>query len=189
MSNYDSTTPDFGDIKVTRAGTSRTSNPGSNQLRTAPPVRTGSPVVTTSIVPEVIAPKKRSLARFWWLPVLAVLGISAAVWGRNYYQHRYVGTDFWAQVSETQELTPVQRRGMDGEIIEDMWGVDYRVTGVNAAGDSREFEFVSRGEDTSRMPQPGSWVVMSVNADNLVRNQHVVPESEVPANVLAALRH
>jgi hypothetical protein len=76
---------------------------------------------------------------------------------------------------------------MDGQPMEGMFGVDYVVTGANLAGDVREFSFAYRGEDTSTMAQPGAWVVMSVNYENLVLNQHVVPESEVPAAVRTAL--
>jgi len=179
----DLNTPDFGGIKVVRTSGGR---PVAT-MDTVTQVETESvtPVVTTTST-EPIAPRKSWLARFWWLPVLALLAIGAAIWGRNYYESRYVGTEYWAQIPATFDVTPHELTTMDGEGSGDM-GVDYVVTGFNEAGESRQLEFTVRGENAADMPQPGSFVELSAS-DQLVVSHRVVSESEVPTNVIALLR-
>lgn len=173
-------TPDFGNIKVVRAGSTRSTTPVS---------ATQTPAIETRsvIVPAEPAPLKKSIARFWWLPLLLVLGIAATVWGRNYYQARYVGSDYWAQVPADQNMTLVQQRNSAGEPVPG-YQVRYRLTAFNEAGDQRTLEFDSRGDDVSAMPQPGDFVWISASKQLVVR-QRVVPQSEVAANVLNLIAH
>lgn len=170
-----SSEPDFGDIKVVRNG----SRPATATLDA--PVATVERVSAPVIAPESSAPRKSAVARFWWLPLLLVAGIAAGVWGHNYYNARYVGHDFWAQVPATQDVTPVERFSDSGEAT-GMYGVDYVLTAFNEAGDQRTLDFVSYGENSADMPQPGAFVWLSAS-DQIVVRQHVVPESEVPAAV------
>ena len=188
--------PDFGDIKVVRTGTGRTSAP------VALAERVTSPVVETLVSPEPVVRRNSGvlgdsskanlrggrpwLARFWWLPLVAVLGVSAAVWGHNYYNNRYVGSDYWAQVPATQDTTPVERFSDSGQAT-GMMGVDYNLTAFNEAGEQRELDFVSYGDDAASMPQPGAFMWLSASRD-IVLSQRVVPESEVPAAVLQRLQ-
>jgi len=165
---------DFGGIKVVRAGSNRTATTVTDPAPT---------VVETAPSDFPAAPRRKSwLARFWWLPLLAVLAIAALAWGRNYYQSRYVGSDYWAQVPITMDTTPQELRDASGEPV-GVYGTDYTVVAFNEAGEQRTLEFTARGEDVSAVPAPGSFLHLSAS-DQLVVNQRVVPESEVPAAVL-----
>lgn len=167
--------PDFGDIKVVR-----TSSP-----RSATAVSEAAPAVPVSPEPlpaaDVPSAGKPWLARFWWLPLLAVLAIAGAVWGRNYYESRYVGADYWAQVPYSYDITPRELLDANGEPVGD-FGTDYTVTAFNEAGEQRVLEFTARGDNAAAMPQPGDFVWLSAS-DQLVVSQRVVPEAEVPAVV------
>lgn len=165
---------DFGDIKVVRnGGGSRTA------VLERDVIETTTPRATSVAQPSVT--HKPWLRRFWWLPLLAVAGIAAAAWGRGYYESRYVGHDYWAQVSATQDTTPVERISDNGEAT-GTYGVDYVVTAFNEAGEQRTLDFVARGDSAAQMPQPGAFLWLSAS-ESIVVKQHVVPESEVPAAV------
>jgi len=166
-------TPDFGEIKVVRSGSVNTSRP-TVVTGVAEPVR-------SVITPEALAPKKPWFARFWWLPLLLVAGIAATVWGRNYYENRYVGSDYWAQVPATQDTTLVESISDSGQPT-GMYGVHYFVTAFNEAGEQRQLDFVYHADNETSVPQPGDYLWISASRQLVVR-QRVVPESEVPASV------
>jgi len=159
------TTPDFGEIKVVKA----------NQRTVS------QPVATAIVQPEIVAPKKRSIARFWWVPLLLIAGIAAANWGHNYYNQRYVGADYWAQVPATQDTTLVESISDSGQAM-GVYGVTYVLTAFNEAGESRQVDFVYHADDEASVPLPGDYLWISASPTIVVR-QHVVATSEVPANV------
>lgn len=136
---------------------------------------------------------KSRRARLWWLPVLALLAIGAAVWGRNYYESRYVGTDYWAQIPAHTDIAPQQIFDLNGDAVylssgDPQLGTRYDVTAVNEAGEQRALDFTVLGNDPSAMPQPGSVMWLSAS-EQMVVSQRVVPESEVPANVLEIIQN
>jgi len=181
--------PDFGDLKVVRAGSANLTT--SSSSRASDPTvadvgRVATPPSVAVVAGEPVTPLKPWITRFWWLPVLAVLGIGLALWGRGYYNARYVGTDFYAQIPAAAVLTPVEERDMAGNIVEvdgqPRMIINYIVTAFNDAGERRELEFTARADNPNR-PQPGDY--LRLNASNqLVLNQAVVPQTAVPAHVL-----
>ena len=167
-------TPDFGDIKVVRTGNTTTRSAAPAQVAISQPV---TPVNAA----ELKAPKKPWIARFWWLPLVLVAGIAAANWGQNYYNQRYVGSDYWAQVPATQDTTLVESISDSGQPT-GVYGVHYFLTAFSESGESRELDFVFHSENEASVPQPGEYVRISASPTIVVR-QHVVPASDVPTNV------
>jgi len=173
MSNQ--TTPDFGEIKVVRSG-QRAAKAGVLNHGAV-----GQPAPTVIVQPEIEEHKAPWIARFWWLPLLAVAGIAAAMWGHNYYNQRYVGSDYWAQVPATQDTTLVESISDSGQPT-GVYGVHYFLTAFNEAGELRELDFVFHSDNEAAVPQPGEYVWISASPTIVVR-QHVVPADEVPASV------
>jgi uncharacterized protein YxeA len=168
-------TPEFGDIKVVRSG-QRPATEGAVTQGT-----TYQPVMPAIGQPKIKEHKSPWIARFWWLPLLAVAGIAAAVWGQNYYNQRYVGSDYWAQVPATQDTTLVEVISDSGQPT-GMYGVRYVLAAFNEAGEQREVEFTFYADDEASVPQPGDYFWISVSPTIVVR-QHVVAQSEVPTSV------
>jgi uncharacterized protein YxeA len=173
MSNQ--TTPDFGDIKVMRSA-QRAATPGLVNQGAV-----GQPVVPNIVQPQIKEHKAPWIARFWWLPLLAVAGIAAAMWGHNYYNQRYVGSDYWAQVPATQDTTLVESFNANGQPT-GMFGVHYFLNAFNETGEWKEVDFVFYSDDEASVPQPGEYLWISASPTIVVR-QHVVSDDEVPARV------
>jgi len=186
MSQQD--TPDFGEIKVVRSG-QRTATQSTATQGTVTQGAMSQPVTPVIVQSEIEERKSPWIARFWWLPLLAVAGIAVAMWGNNYYNQRYVGSDYWAQVPATQDTTLVESISDSGQPT-GTYGVHYFLTAFNEAGESRELDFVFHAEDQAAVPQPGDYIWISASPTIVVR-QHVVPAAEVPANVreLIAAHH
>jgi len=180
--------PDFGDIKVVRTGGGQ--RPVAPSVVVPQPEQVAAPLPVVMGEPQPQLARKPWLARFWWLPVLALLGIGLAVWGRGYYNARYVGTDFYAQVPATFDMTPQPMRDMAGNVVETNgvanMEVNFVVTGFNAAGEQRQLEFSVRA-DSPNLPQPGDYVRISASRQ-LVLRESVVSQSAVPTNILDLIR-
>lgn len=178
MSDFN-TTPDFGGIKLVRASGGTASN------RTAPSAPAAQ-ASATAVAAEPSAPRKSRRVRYLVLLMVAALGISAAAWGRSYYDHRYVGADYWAQISASQDTTPIEFLTNHGEPAGD-YGVRYEVVAFNEAGEQRALDWEHQGTTPDQLPQPGDFVKLSASAE-LVRDQQVVAESEIPTDVLKLIR-
>ena len=133
--------------------------------------------------------KKRKTVLWASLAVLAVLVVGVAVWGKQYYEDRYVGSDYYTVVPAGFDMSPVPLLNKDGK--EAATGVNYELTAYNAQGEARPVSFTvydpesgfSRGEI---QPQPGTYLRVSASKQ-LVVGWGVVDASEIPAEVLAMI--
>lgn len=117
--------------------------------------------------------------------VAVVIGLAVAVlWGRNYYQDRYVGNDYYAMVPQDFDLTPEPLYDNQG-VAQDV-GKSYRLTAYDDQGEPKVVEFEVYGEDSANYPQPGEYLSVSASRQ-IVLGQEVIPESAVPEEALQKL--
>jgi len=128
---------------------------------------------------------------FWIvLAAVAVAIVAAGVWGKQYYDARYVGADYYAQVPQGYDMTSRVVKSMSGEVVGA--GIDYNLTAYNAQGEAKTVKFtvadpgtsISRGEE---QPQPGTYLWVSASKQIVVRWK-ATEESKVPAKALEMIK-
>ena len=128
--------------------------------------------------------RKKSL--LWLvLAVVAVAVVAGTIWGKNYYEARYVGTDYYAMVPLDFDITPEPLYDMHGVELET--GKPYKLTAYNEKGEAKEVSFDIRGEDSAKYPQPGAFLLIKAS-DQIVLGQSVISESSVPDVALTKIK-
>jgi uncharacterized protein (TIGR01655 family) len=124
--------------------------------------------------------KKNKLIK-WIVIALAVILIAPiAVWGRQYYNDRYVGTDYYTMIPLDYDVTPETIYSTNGEVVGP--GVKYKLTAYNEQGESRIVEFTIR-KDRVKIQPPGTYLLVSASKQ-IVVNWSVTEESKIPGKVL-----
>jgi uncharacterized protein (TIGR01655 family) len=113
--------------------------------------------------------------------VAAVAG--AVVWGKDYYESRYVGETFYAQVPQDYDNTPEMIVDDTGDDVGE--GVHYVLDARNEKGEQRTADFHIY-LDSQQPLQPGTCLKLSLSK-TLVVGWEAVDKGDVPAGVLAAL--
>ena len=116
----------------------------------------------------------------------AVLALGV-VWGKRYYEARYVGADYYAVVPQDYDMTEQPVCSMAGEQVGT--GIIYNLTAYGTDGKSRPVSFtvydpassISVGE---QQPQPGQYLRVTASKQTVV-DWRAIDASEVPADVLA----
>lgn len=117
--------------------------------------------------------------------VFVVLLIFGSVKVKQYYDDRYVGSDYYTRVPADQstELEPLY----DDSGKEVDTGKNYSFVSYNEKGEKRVLEFSYTTEDTNKLLQPGQYLRISASKQ-IVVGQEVIQESDVPAEVLKYLK-
>ncbi|MDR2487693.1 MAG: YxeA family protein [Clostridiales Family XIII bacterium] len=120
------------------------------------------------------------------LVVVVALAAVLFVLGRQYYNDRYVGTDYYTMVPLDFDATPVPMYADDGEQMG--MGKEYTLTVYNEAGESREVSFnvyaPGSGLAAEReLPLPGAFLRVKASK-TIVTNWNTVGKDSVPAKVL-----
>ena len=117
----------------------------------------------------------------WIVIALSVILIAAiAIWGRQYYNDRYVGTDYYTMIPSDYDVTPETLYSMSGEDVGT--GVKYKLTAYNEQGESKIVEFTVR-EDSGKIQPPGTYLWVSASK-RIVVNWGVTEESKIPEKAL-----
>lgn len=119
------------------------------------------------------------------LAVVAVVVAAGTTWGKNYYEDRYVGKDYYAMVPLNYDITPKTLYDDSGR--EQEKGKTYNLTAYNEKGEAKEVSFAARGEDGTKYPQPGDFLLVKAS-NQIVINQSVIPENSVPKGALAKIK-
>ena len=123
---------------------------------------------------------------FWIILVVVVALIAAgAIWGKQYYENRYVGSDYYTMVPLDFDITPEMIYTMNGG--EAGLGKSYNLTAYNEQGESKKVEFNVMGEDSTNYPQPGTFLLVKASKQ-IVLNWNVIEESNVPADALLKIK-
>ncbi|MDR2524820.1 MAG: YxeA family protein [Oscillospiraceae bacterium] len=125
---------------------------------------------------------------------LAVLGAVAlalvaavAIFGRQYYQNRYVSADYYAMVPLDYDITPQTMYAANGESMGP--GKEYTLTIYSAEGESREVTFNVFAPESPMvgaraLPKPGQYLLIKASK-TIVTGWDLVDKSRIPE---AALR-
>jgi len=117
----------------------------------------------------------------WGIIALSVVLIAAgAVWGRQYYNDRYVGTEYYTIVPFEYDVTPKTMYSANGEDVG--LGVEYILTAYDEQGESKTVEFTVH-EDRGNTPQPGTYLLVSASKQ-IVVNWSVTEKSKIPVKAL-----
>ena len=133
---------------------------------------------------------KKKPVKWIVLAVVALLIVAVAVWGKQYYDSRYVGTDYYTMVPLDYDMTSVDMNDINGKVIGT--GIKYNLTAYNEQGDAKTVFFkvydpdsdMSRGE---KQPQPGTYLLVSVS-EQIVLKWSVTEESNIPEKALAKIK-
>lgn len=118
--------------------------------------------------------------------IVAALALVAfvAVKGKEYYQNRYVGTDYYAVVPQSESIELVTLYDDSGREMGK--GREYALTAVNEQGEQRVAEFSVHTDDAAKLLQPGEYLKISMSKTIVVKHQ-VINKAEVPETVLDKL--
>ena len=128
---------------------------------------------------------------FWIvLVVVAALVVIVAVWGKQYYEARYVGADYYTMIPLDYDMTQKPRYSMKGEDVGT--GIEYKLTAYNEQGEPRQISFIVYSEESGlssgvKQPQPGTYLRVSASKQ-LVVGWGVIEENEVPTAALEKIK-
>ena len=112
------------------------------------------------------------------LAAAVLLVVAAAIWGKQYYDSRYIGTTYYAMIPLDYDVTPEALYDMSGK-QQVGTGVNVSVTGYDREGTAKALSFTAM-EGREEIPQPGSYLQAEAS-EQLVLSWQVVAESAVPA--------
>jgi uncharacterized protein (TIGR01655 family) len=121
--------------------------------------------------------------------VVIALVVAVAIFGRKYYQDRYVGLDYYAMIPLDYDVTPETLLSSRGE---DMGlGKEYTLTAYSADGTEKNVSFNvyapgSQMANTRELPQPGQYLLVKASK-TIVINWDIIEKSKVPEQALARL--
>lgn len=129
---------------------------------------------------------KRNRSAIWTIVIIiaAVILVGVAFAGKNYYDSRYTGSIYYAQVPEgahieVQDIMDAQGKPQDK-------GYEYHLVGYDEEGNSLDLDFTVLGNNVDDLYAPGTYVRAEANA-KIVVFQEPVPKDQVPASVLQLL--
>ncbi|MCL1982265.1 MAG: YxeA family protein [Clostridiales bacterium] len=121
---------------------------------------------------------------FLTIAVIAIVLVAiVALWGKQYYEDRYVGADYYAMVPPSFDATPEMMYSMSGGEVG--LGKEYVLTAYDEHGEAREVEF-NVYVDRSSLPQPGAFLHISASKQLVVR-WRLTDADSIPEAALAQL--
>lgn len=129
--------------------------------------------------------KKKPIVWIVLVIVIAVI-VAGAVWAKQYYEDRYVGTDYYTMIPLDYDMTPETQYSASGEDVG--LGKDFNLIAYNEEGEEREISFIMMSEDSADYPQPGTFLLAKVSKQ-LVVSWNIVEENRVPDRVLTRIKN
>lgn len=129
--------------------------------------------------------KKKKTVVWIVVAVLVVAVVGGAVWAKQYYQDRYVGSDYYTVVPMNFDLTPETLYDRNGKAME--MGKNFTLMAYDDQGQPRQVDFTVKGDEPSDYPQPGTYLKVSASKQ-IVVGWDVIDESSVPAKALEQIK-
>ena len=134
--------------------------------------------------------EKRKTLRIVVIALVAIVVVAGALWGRQYYNDRYVSSDYYAMVPPGYDATPGSLLSMNGDEMGP--GVEFELTAYDESGAAREVSIrvysvesdFYRGEE---MPAPGDFLLVKASKQ-IVTGWAITDESQLPGGVLELLK-
>jgi len=125
-----------------------------------------------------------------FIAAAVILVAAVAVWGKRYYEDRYVGEDYYAIVPLDYDMEPEPIYSMDGQEVGQ--GITYNLTAYNNQGEPKSVEFTvhdpeSDGGRGEIPPLPGEYLWISASKQLVVRWK-ITDESDIPEKALEMIR-
>ncbi|MDR0313496.1 MAG: YxeA family protein [Treponema sp.] len=122
----------------------------------------------------------------FWIIVALVIALVAVVvlWSKQYYEDRYVGSDYYTMVPIDFDVTPETIYSMNGEDLG--LGKNYKLTAYNEQGEAKTVEFTVLAENGT-FPRPGAFLHVSASRQIVIR-WNVIAESDIPEKVSNMIR-
>jgi len=121
---------------------------------------------------------------FFWIILAAVVAllIVGVVWGKQYYDDRYVGSDYYAVVPLDHDMTSIPHG--DPNDKEKPVGIDYKLTAYNDKGEAKQVTFTVFDPDSPYnhgevQPQPGTYLKISASK-TIVVGWSTTSEESIP---------
>jgi len=121
--------------------------------------------------------------------IIAIVAV-VAIWGRQYYEARYVGADYYTMIPLDYDLTPEPLYSMSGEEVG--IGVNFNLTAYNEQGEAKIVKFTvnspeSAGYRGQTMPKQGDFLLVKAS-QQIVLGWNIIDEAGVPAGALNQLK-
>lgn len=118
--------------------------------------------------------------------ILLVIGLGfGVVSGRNYYNERYVGKNYYLQVPEDQDTKLDKLLDNNGKVVDK--GKEYRLIGFDKDGNKRELDIIIRGKEEDLL-QPGEYLRVEASKQ-IVLGQERIGRDEVPKKALEKIEN
>jgi uncharacterized protein (TIGR01655 family) len=115
------------------------------------------------------------------LVVVAVIGLTAFK-GNGYYENRYVGHDYWAQMPSNQSIELDDIMDDNGRFFSK--GKRYELTAYNEKGESKQAKWVVNTSKTEELYQPNTFLKISISNDGIVIGKEIVEQRAMPETAL-----
>jgi uncharacterized protein (TIGR01655 family) len=116
--------------------------------------------------------------------VLVVIIAAAVVWGKGYYESRYVSTTYYAHIPANASIEPHAIYDDAGEYMCE--GYEFTVNAVNEQGEQRQLE-INIYDDDPPAPAPGSYLQVEAS-QQLVTGWKTIDQTAIPAAALSQLQ-
>jgi len=127
----------------------------------------------------------------FWVAVAAAaaLVLAVAVWGKQYYENRYVGSDYYVMVPMDYDMEAKPILSMNGAEVGR--GVKYALTAYGEGGEPKAISFTVHDPDSpgargERQPQPGEYLRVSASRQIVLRWEVIGPWA-VPEGAMRAI--
>lgn len=117
--------------------------------------------------------------------VVVVIVAFAAVWGKNYYENRYVSDSYYAQVPTDEPMTLEGLKDNQGKVVDK--GHTYNLTAYDKDGNERKLEVTVRTSKTSELYKPGTYLKIEASKQ-IVTGQSVIRETKIPPAAFAKIQ-
>jgi uncharacterized protein (TIGR01655 family) len=116
--------------------------------------------------------------------VIVIVAVAAlAILGKQYYDSRYVGKDYYTRVPLDYDMTPETLRSDRGEDVGR--GKIYKLTAYNEKGEAKSVEWTVHIEDGP--PQAGTFLLVKAS-EQIVTGWSVIKEEQIPAGALEKIK-
>ncbi|MDR2336658.1 MAG: YxeA family protein [Candidatus Nomurabacteria bacterium] len=118
--------------------------------------------------------------------VIAILAaaVTLGVIGKQYYDNRYVGKDYYAMVPLDYDVAPEVIYSDKGEELGQ--GKEYALVVYNNKGEAKSVKWVIRTEDGG-LPQRGSFLLVKAS-EQIVTGWSVIKEDQIPIEALKKIK-
>jgi uncharacterized protein (TIGR01655 family) len=115
------------------------------------------------------------------LVIVAAIGFTAFK-GNEYYENRYVGHDYWAQIPSNQSTELDDIMDDNGRFFSK--GKRYELTAYNEKGESKPAAWTVTTSKAEELYWPNTFLKIRISKDNIVIGKEIVEQHAMPEAAL-----